>query len=376
MTDIFITGVGKYLPGKPVANNEMEAIIGRISERSAALGAATLRKNGIKTRYYALAANGEHTHTNAQMAAKAINGALAHARRPPDRVDYLATSTTQGDYLVPGFASAVHGELGIPPLELASFQSVCASSLMAAKSAWLTVRTDEAKLAVASGSEFSSRWFRPGFYQPFYNEHSRPDPGLEFLRWTLSDGAGAAVFEPEPKAQGVSLRVDWIKQKSFADRFPPCMYAGTVSNKTTDNQPWSLYNSPSEAYQAGAIALKQDFTLLYKMFPAWVGYYLELLDKYQIDPHEIDYFLPHYSAQSLGQEMKKLLVKTGAMIPEERWFSNLAYCGNTGTASIFIMLDELVKTQPLTSGQKILCFVPESGRGICSFMYLTVFDNN
>ncbi|MCX4028629.1 beta-ketoacyl-ACP synthase III [Endozoicomonas sp. SM1973] len=376
MTDVFITGVGKCLPGEPVSNDEIGSIIGKISDRSDSLGTATLRKNGIKKRYYALTASGNYTHTNAQMAAEAIHDAFAHAKRSPDNADYLATSTTQGDYLVPGFASAVHGELGIPPLELASFQSVCASSLMAAKSAWLAVRTHEARLAVASGSEFSSRWFQPGFYQPFYNEDSRPDPELEFLRWTLSDGAGAVVFEPEPKATGISLRVDWIKQKSFADRFPPCMYAGAATNKAAKNQPWNLYNSPAEAYQAGAIALKQDFTLLYKMFPAWVGYYLELLDNYQLDPNGIDYFLPHYSAQSLGQEMKKLLIKTGAMIPEERWFSNLVHCGNTGTASIFIMLDELVKAKPLTAGQKILCFVPESGRGICSFMHLSVFDNN
>ena len=78
---------------------------------------------------------------------------------------FLATATTQGDYLVPGHATAVHGELGDRSMEIASFQSVCGSSLMAAKAAWLNVRAGEHKVAAACAGEFSSRWFRPAFYE-------------------------------------------------------------------------------------------------------------------------------------------------------------------------------------------------------------------
>jgi len=38
----------------------------------------------------------------------------------------LATGTTQGDVLVPGFASMVHGRLGGGPMELLSASGVCA----------------------------------------------------------------------------------------------------------------------------------------------------------------------------------------------------------------------------------------------------------
>lgn len=370
--EVYITGVGKFLPGEPVANADMAAYIGSISKRSSTLGSAILRKNGIKHRFYALDTEGGYRYTNAVMAANAIHDALKQARCQPEQVDLLATSTTQGDYLVPGFASAVHGELGIPPLAIFSFQSVCASSLMAVKNAWLNVKVSESQLAVASGSEFASRWFRPKVYQPFYDQDARPDPQIEFLRWTLSDGAGAVVLEPNPKPDGVSLRIDWIQFKSFADRFPPCMYAGAKSNTGPEDMGWGLYESPQAAYEAGAIALKQDFDILYAMFPVWVGYYLELLEKYDLDPNAIDYFLPHYSSHSLGEEMKRLLLRTGAMIAEEKWFNNLERYGNTGTASIFIMLEELVQQQSLQPGQRILCFVPESGRCIAAFMHLTV----
>lgn len=52
--------------------------------------------------------------------------------------------------------------------------------------------------------------------------------------------------------------------------------------------------------------------------------------------------------------MKKVLV-----IGADRWFTNLAECGNTGSASIYIMLDQRVKSGRLVRAQRILCVVPE-----------------
>ena len=67
-----------------------------------------------------------------------------------------------------------------------------------------------------------------------------------------------------------------------------------------------------------------------------------------------------------------LLEKTAGMIPEEKWFSNLATVGNIGSASIWVMLDEFLRTGRLRAGEKILCVVPESGRAFVGFMMLEV----
>ena len=40
------------------------------------------------------------------------------------------------------------------------------------------------------------------------------------------------------------------------------------------------------------------------------------------------------------------------------------------------MLDEVVRTQNPQVGERILCFVPESGRFNTTYMHLTVVDNN
>src|SRR5215475_4120883 len=152
--EAFITGTGAFLPGDPIPNDRMEAFIGHIGGRKSSVGQKALRWNGIETRHYALTAEGQVLHTNASMSAAAVMAALDDAGLERGSLQYLATATTQGDYLVPGHASAVHGELGGGPLELASFQSVCASSLMAAKYAWMAVGAGEADCAAVTAGEF------------------------------------------------------------------------------------------------------------------------------------------------------------------------------------------------------------------------------
>jgi 3-oxoacyl-[acyl-carrier-protein] synthase-3 len=372
--DVFITGCGSFLPGEPVPSGAMEDHIGRIHGRPSLLGRRALRWNGIEQRHYALDSSGEAFDTNAGMSAKAVNAALDDAGLGVDELSFLATATTQGDYLVPGHATAVHGELGHRSMEIASLQSVCGASLMAAKTAWLNIRAGEHKIAAACAGEFSSRWFRPAFYEgtALVDAKGRARAEADFLRFTLSDGAGAVVMEDAPKKNGPSLRVSFIDIVSLADRFDPCMWAGaSIENRTDISKGW-VAAGPVAAHAAGAIALLQDFELLKRVIRAWVGVYLEKVDLRRIVPDSVDWLLCHYSAQSLREEIVSLLEKTDAMIPQQKWFSNLPRVGNIGSASIWVMLDEFLKSGRLQRGQKVLCVVPESGRALVGFMMLEV----
>ena len=60
------------------------------------------------------------------------------------------------------------------------------------------------------------------------------------------------------------------------------------------------------------------------------------------------------------------------LIRPERWFTNLETKGNTGSASMYIMLEELFHSDKLKIGETILCYIPESGRFSTAFMLLTV----
>jgi len=366
----FITGAGAFLPGAPVGNDRMEEHLGRIQGRASLFGKKALRWNGVESRHYAMAPDGSVSHTNAGMCALAVERALEDAGLGIGDLSMLATATTQGDFIVPGHAAMVHAALGAGPLEIASMQSVCGSSLMAAKAAWLSVRAGEHDVAAACAGEFSSRWFRPSFYEgtALVDAEGRLRPEADFLRFTLSDGAGAIVIEPRPRPGALKIR--FIDIVSLASRFDPCMWAGsTIADRADAKTAWS-HAGPRAAHAAGAIALLQDFELLKKVIRAWVGVYLEKVDAGRIVPAEIDWALVHYSAKSLRAEIVSLLTDTAGMIPEEKWFSILREKGNVGAASIWLMLEALLASGRVEPGQKILCVVPESGRALVGFMML------
>src|ERR1700722_5871925 len=290
---VYITGTGAFLPGEPVDNDHMEDFIGRLPAGCSALGRRALRWNGIRGRHYALDQDGDWRHSQAAMCGDAVRLALDAAGLERSDMDCLAAATTQGDLLVPGHASAVHGELGGGPLELASFQSVCASSLMAAKYAWMSVRSGEATCTAAVAGEFSSRWFRPAFYEgtELIDAKGRLAMAADFLRFTLSDGAGAVVMERQPRAEGLSLRVEWIDLTSLAGQFDPCMWAGATPQGRTEREgAWSCAG-PAAAHASGAIALQQDFTLLKSVIRAWIGVYLQKVDAGRIEPNAVDHLL-------------------------------------------------------------------------------------
>ncbi len=161
MNEAYITGTGAFLPGDPVDNEQLAARSGADTPRAAKLLSKTLAANGIKTRHYATDASGQTLMLNEELAAEAARRALNDRGLQKEQVGLLATGTTQGDLLVPGFASMVHGRLGGGPMELLSAAGVCASGMAALKAAVSAVQLGEHPVAVAVGSERPAG--RPGW---------------------------------------------------------------------------------------------------------------------------------------------------------------------------------------------------------------------
>ena len=372
MKEVYINSAGVYLPNQAISNEEIEDYLGKIHGQSSSVKDRILKQNGIQTRYFALNKHQNTTHLNAELAANALKAALEKANLDASKVEFLATGTTQGDLPIPGFASMVHAHSSLPACELASFQSVCASGMMALKDSYAQIKSGEKQNAVCLGSELASRLFKASRFEA---QNSKRVPfDTEFLRWMLSDGAGAFVLEDKPNTNGISLKIDWIRLRSHADQFPLCMYTGKNSNRDEQEKTWLDYENYTEAAEAGTINLKQDIRLLDQVVKTGVAHFFELIDKKLIDPKAIDWLCCHYSSEYFKAPIKELMEKGGATIADEKWFSNLTTKGNTGAASIFIMLEELMYSGQLKAGQKILCMVPESGRFITSFMLLEVVE--
>jgi 3-oxoacyl-[acyl-carrier-protein] synthase-3 len=373
MNNVYITDSGAFLPNQAISNDEMEDYLGRINGKNSVVKERILKQNGITKRYYALDKNQQSTHTNAQLAIHAIRQALERSSLGERQIELLCTGTTQGDLPIPGFASMVHAGLDFPKCEIASFQSVCASGMMAIKNAYAQIKSNEKQNAVCVGSEFASRLFKSSRFEA--QEISSLPFDAEFLRWMLSDGAGALVLQNQPKKNGLSLRIDWIDLKSHANEFPVCMFTGKTDSKNENEITWLDYPSYETASKAGAINLKQDTRQLPLVIKAGVAHYFELINHGKIKKDKLDWLCCHYSSDVFKQPIRELMEKGGGTIAEEKWFSNLNEKGNTGAASIFIMLEELMYSGKLKNGDTILCMVPESGRFVTSFMQLTVEDN-
>ncbi|WP_017297741.1 StlD/DarB family beta-ketosynthase [Nodosilinea nodulosa] len=372
----YITHIGKCLPGEPISNDDMEAYLGQVSDRPSRVKARILKSNGIQQRHYALDRQQQTTISNSQMAAAAVRDALEQAGLDPRAIDLLACATTWPDLLVPGFASMVHGELPeLAPLEATSHQGVCCAGVAALKYAASQVQLGQKRRAVAVASELASRLFKHTRFEAEAGTQAGENLPFdtEFLRWMLSDGAGACLVSDRPATHGLSLKIDWIESVSHANAHPVCMYAGVDNPK--DLTSWMDFPDQGAAAAQGALNLRQDIRLLDKVVQLGVEGWIRLIEAGRVRPDQVDWLLCHYSSHFFRSQIIDLLEKAGCMIPEENWFTNLYTRGNTGCASIYLMLEELFNSGKLQPGQKIFCFVPESGRFTTAYMMLTVVDS-
>ena len=382
MNDVFIVETGRFLPNAPVDNDAMESVLGKVGGRPSRARRITLRNNGIRSRHYAIdPRTGKATHSNAQLTAEAVRDGLAHAGWRVNDLDVLACGTASPDQLKPGHASMVHAELGAAPLEAVSTAGVCCAGIAALKYAYLMVKSGSARRAAATGSELASTFMLArnfGAEAADVVDAAAERPGLafekDFLRWMLSDGAGAALLAAAPKNDKPSLRIDWIEGVSLAHELPVCMYSGAIKQPDGRLRGWRDAPSPEDIIRDHYFAIKQDARLLDEHIPRLISADTlgAFLDKHGVRASDIDWLLPHYSSQYFRPVLARCLSDAGVAIPESRWFSNLATVGNVGSASLFLMLEALWRSGKLRRGQRILCFVPESARFSVYYMLLTV----
>ena len=263
----YITRSSVCLPNAPVENDRVEAILGQVGDRPSRARRVVQRSNGIRQRYYVIdPATGEPNFTNASLTAAAIKG-LIHDGFGLDDIACLVCGTSNPDQLLPNHAVMVHGEIGAAVCEVVATAGVCVSGATALKYGWMSVVSGSSQNAIATGSETASlglraqnyRDERPGDAQAL---ETHPELAFEkdFLRWMLSDGAGALLIESAPRP-GLNLRIEWIDIFSYAHLLPACMYYGAEKDAGGALRSWLSY-SARERETKSLFTLKQDVKLL------------------------------------------------------------------------------------------------------------------
>jgi 3-oxoacyl-[acyl-carrier-protein] synthase-3 len=376
MSAVYITRVAKYLPNAPVSNDEMEDFLGKIDDKASKARRLILRNNGIKNRYYALDRSGNITHSNADLAALAIEKLFDDDFTAHD-VEVLSCGTSTPDHLLPSHAAMVHGLLGNRSVELNSSSGVCCSGMNALKFGYLSVKSGSSENAICTGSERVSTWMQADkFEREIENLKELDEQPIvafkkDFLRWMLSDGAAAFLLENRHRGE-LSLKIEWMEAFSYAHELEACMYAGGDKLEDGTLKPWSDYTT-AEWLEQSVFALKQDVKILDKyILEKGVESMKSAMQKHSIGPDDVDYLLPHVSSHYFIDGLYQKFAEAGIAIERHKWFTNLANVGNVGSASIYLMLEELMNAGNLKKGERILLSVPESGRFSYAYAYLTV----
>jgi 3-oxoacyl-[acyl-carrier-protein] synthase-3 len=378
----YITNTSAFLPNHPIENDQIEEVLGMVGGKPSRAKRLVLRSNGIKQRYYAIdPQSGELSHSNAEMTAICVRDLFVNEEEL-NQIQCLVSGTSMPDQVMPGHGLMVHGELGNNCCEVISTSGICLSGAAALKYAYLAIKSGEFSQVVSSGSELASPVLRAGHFEgesKYKVESLKKNPEIafekDFLRWMLSDGAGAFRIESQPhqRTQQPVVEIEWIEIYSYANELETCMYSGAEKLEDGSLKSWKLY-SQQGLIDHSVMSIKQDVKLLNEnIVPVAVKETLKrVIEKTGLNQDQVDYFLPHISSMYFDDKVYEALVELDFEIPRERWFTNLTTKGNTGAASIYIMLDELLKSGRLRSGERLLCFVPESGRFSSSFMLLRV----
>lgn len=376
MNEVYITRIAKYLPNEPVSNEEMEEKLGCVNGKPSRAKRIVLRNNQIKNRYYAIDDKGNITHNNAQLTKEAIE-LLCEDNFTINDIELLSCGTSTPDQILPSHAAMVHGFLKNGNVEINSPSGACCSGMNALKYGYLAIKAIQVENAVCTGSERVSSWLKSNNFDNEVNHlkelEAQPIIAFhkEFLRWMLSDGAGAVLLENKPNGE-LPLKIEWMEGYSYAHEMEACMYAGGDKLENGYLKAWSEYDIDEWSKQS-IFAIKQDVKLLSgNILEKGVDSLKKAINKHNINPTDITYYLPHISSYYFKERLYDEMKRQDVEIPWKNWFINLDKIGNVGAASIYIMLEELVSSDKLKKGDKILLSVPESARFSYTYAYLTV----
>lgn len=336
MAGITIVGSGRYLPGPPVPNDALA----RVMDTS---DAWIRQRTGIATRHYAPDGVGV-----SDLAVHAARAALEDAGIDGAEVDYVIFATMTPDYPFPGPGALIAARLGLDQVPALDVRQQCCAIPYALQVADGLVATGAARTVLLVGAEAHA-----GF-MPWTEWRALEDPevvvstqareratrhrGLAVL---FGDGAGALVLRPHPKPGhgliGVRVRSDghgahqlYVEAGGFRRR--PYL------------QPWMLEEDLHVPRMEGRELFRAAVTRL----PALVR---ELCAAHDVALEQIDWFIAHQANDRINAAVREALG-----VPEERVPSNIARYGNTSSATIPILVDELRRDGVLREDQ-LVCFL-------------------
>ena len=297
-----ICGTGSYVPQHSLDNDDLSRMVETndawIRERT-----GVIRRHVIED------------DTTASMAVEASRRALDYGNIKPEELDLIIVSTFTSEQLLPCTACQVQKELGAVHATCFDMNAACSGFLFAYNTVQAYMASGMYQCALIIGAESLSN---------FVNWKDR---GTCIL---FGDGAGAAVLKAEEGTQYPCItHSDGSKGEALT-----CLSRHRKEWKEPDPDSYIQMNG------------QEVFRFAVKKVPEAVE---ELMSKSRLSMEDIDYLILHQANRRIVEAVAKRLKTDISKFP-----MNLQEYGNTSSASIPILLDEMNRQGKLQKGQKLI----------------------
>lgn len=309
-----IAGTGMCVPDRVVTNHDLAKIMDTSDEW-------IQQRSGIVERRHV--SDGESPSDLAVVAAKK---AMQSAAVKVGDIDLLLVTTLSPEHYFPGTSSFVQRKLGMATTPAMDIRAQCSGFLYGLSTANALIASGQYKRILLVGVEVHSRALD-------FTNRGR-DVAVLF-----GDGAGAMVIEASPSqehgimnvvlhAEGEHAEKLWVEYPSMAR---------------------STHLSPDIVNDGGAYP-RMDGKFVFKnavvRLPQVV---LETLEPFHLKPNDIDLFLFHQANLRINEYVAQAFDLRSEQVP-----FNINRFGNCSSASIPMLLDEMVTTGRVKSGD-LLC---------------------
>ena len=304
-----ILGTGRYAPQRILTNQELEQMVDTSDEW-------ITTRTGIKRRH--IAADDQAT---SDLAAAAIETALADAGMAKDGLDALIVATATPDMLFPSTACLVQDRLGLGTIPVFDISAACSGFIYGTMLANSLIAAGQFEHVGVVGAETLTR---------FVDWQDRSTAVL------FGDGAGAAIYGPGDGQRGVLAA--YTGADGSLGRLLKLPAGGTrlpASQETVDARQHYIYMEGSEVFKSAVRAMTSSAE--------------KALELSGLSSDEIDLLITHQANIRIIDATAQRL-----SLPAERVFVNIQEYGNTSAASIPIALDEAREQGRVGEGSTVL----------------------
>lgn len=308
-----ICGTGSYIPSYTMDNNDIARLV-ETSDEWIRERTGVIRRHIVKE------------ETTVSMAAEASRRALEDAGMAPKEVDLILVSTISSNVILPCAACEVQKELGAVNATCFDLSAACTGFVLAYNTAAAYLAGGVYRTALVIGSESLS------------NLTNWKDRGTCIL---FGDGAGAAVLKAD-ETREAALSVTHSDGGKGAALTCKSRHDFSGLADAGQSDPETMLDDEHYMQMDGQAVFK----FAVKRVPEVIG---EVLKLNQTGTEEIAYYILHQANKRIVEAVAKRLGE-----PMEKFPMNLQEYGNTSSASIPILLDEMNRDGRLKPGQKLV----------------------